>query len=311
MNPRISLEFPQNIKINETVIINYTVDWIHEDGTILYILPLNPHGIPLEPRPHRIDEHGDIRYLDIYGNDVLTAPKIRLTSEFIMLTDSIKPKSIEAATHVQYMRIRYAGEPIFFSNETIHGSIKFQLKQPLMHHMDYISIAFHNATRFGLTLQLSQTEYGVRVEQFVSGVFRSPTYTMSGLSFNDTTQKWSRGDQEFETLPNGLPDYIPKPQPISQSAPPSTEIRRPFSLPQEHWGGFAEFLRSVEKNQDIKITKEWLMDRNATEDFVGDFLNAYPEFLTKNIIFSNFFIYPMPSAVDLYDFIVYGHYNTQ
>ena len=47
VNPRISLEFPQNIKINETVIINYTVDWIHEDGTILYILPLNPHGIPL------------------------------------------------------------------------------------------------------------------------------------------------------------------------------------------------------------------------------------------------------------------------
>ena len=48
VNPRISLEFPQNIKINETVIINYTVDWIHEDGTILYILPLAyPHGIPL------------------------------------------------------------------------------------------------------------------------------------------------------------------------------------------------------------------------------------------------------------------------
>ena len=141
-----------------------------------------------------------------------------------MLTDSIKPKSIEAATYVQYMRIRYAGEPIFFSNETIHGSIKFQLKQPLMHHMDYISIAFHNATRFGLTLQLSQTEYGVRVEQFVSGVFRSPTYTMSGLSFNDTTQKWSRGDQEFETLPNGLPDYIPKPRPIPQSAPPSNLV---------------------------------------------------------------------------------------
>ena len=53
------------------------------------------------------------------------------------------------------------------------------------------------------------------------------------------------------------------------------------------------------------------MAENSAEDFVDDFLNAYPEFLTKNIIFSNFFIYPMPSAVDLYDFIVYGHYNTQ
>ena len=311
VNPGISLEFPQNIKINETVIINYTVDWINEDGTIRYFLPLDPHGIPLKQQPYRIDENGDIRYLDIYGNDVLTAPKIRLTSEFIMLTDSIKPKSIEAATYVQYMRIRYAGEPIFFSNETIHGSIKFQLTQPLMHHMDYISIAFHNATRFGLTLQLSQTEYGVRVEQPVSNVFRSPTYTMSGLSFNDTTQKWSRGDQEFETLPNGLPDYIPKPRPIPQSAPPSNEIRNPFSLPREDWEHFAEFLRSVEKNEGMQINKGWLMAENSAEDFVDDFLNAYPEFLTKNIIFSNFFIYPMPSAVDLYDFIVYGHYNTQ
>ena len=116
---------------------------------------------------------------------------------------------------------------------------------------------------------------------------------MSGLSFNDTTQKWSRGDQEFETLPNGLPDYIPKPRPISQSAPPSNEIRSPSYIPQIGWEHFAEFLRSVEKNESIQITKEWLMDENLTEDFVDDFFNAYPEFLTKNIFFSNLFLYPM------------------
>ena len=41
------------------------------------------------------------------------------------------------------------------------------------------------------------------------------------------------------------------------------------------------------------------MAENSAEDFVDDFLNA-SEFLTKNIIFSNFFIYPMPSAVSVF-----------
>ena len=311
MSPIISLEIPKYIKFNETAIINYTVDWINDDGTPLYLAPDGNAG---NPRPYRIDENGAIRYIGYDGNDVSFTMYVFLNSEFTMLTDSFKPESIEAGTYIQYMRILYAGEPIFFNNETIHGSIKFQLTRPLVFHESHFYVWFKNTIGAPASLQLSPTEYGVLVENFVPGAKQSemihnPPY--SGLSFNDTTQKWSRGDQEFETLPNGLPDYIPKPRPIPQSAPPSNEIRNPFSLPREDWEHFAEFLRSVEKNEGMQINKGWLMAENSAEDFVDDFLNAYPEFLTKNIIFSNFFIYPMPSAVDLYDFIVYGHYNTQ
>ena len=311
MNPIISLEIPKYIKFNETVIINYTVDWIDDDGTPRYLAPGGDAG---NLRPYRIDENGAIRYIGHDGNDVSITPYMLLTSEFTMLTDSFKPESIEAGTYIQYMRIGYAGEPIFFNNETIHGSIKFQLTRPLVFHESYFYVWFKNDTGIPALLHLSPTEYGALAEKFAPGTKQftmSYTTPYSELSFNDTTKKWSRGDQEFETLPNGLPDYIPKPRPIQQPAPPSNEIRSPSYIPQIEWDGLAEFLRSVEKNQDIQITKEWLMNENLTEDFVDDFLNAYPEFLTKNIIFSNFFIYPMPSAVDLYDFIVYGHYNTQ
>ena len=310
MTPIISLEIPKYIKFNETVIINYTVDWINDDGTPLYLAPDGNAG---NPRPYRIDENGAIRYIGYDGNDVSFTMYMFLNSEFTMLTDSFKPESIEAGTYIQYMRILYAGEPIFFNNETIHGSIKFQLTRPLVFDKTHFHVWFKNATGVLASLQLFSTEYGVLFEKFVPRAKQSVSSytTYSELYFNDTTQKWSRGDQEFETLPNGLPDYIPKPRPIQQPAPPSNEIRRPFSLPQEDWEHFAEFLRSVEKNEGMQINKGWLMAENSAEDFVDDFLNAYPEFLTKNIIFSNFFIYPMPSAVDLYDFIVYGHYNTQ
>ena len=312
MNPIrcISLEIPKYIEINETAIINYTVDWINDDGTPLYIAPDGNAG---NPRPYRIDENGAIRYIGYDGNDVSITLYMFLNSEFTMLTDSFKPESIEAGTYMQYMRILYAGEPIFFNNETIHGSIKFQLTRPLVFDESHFYVWFKNATGISASLQLYSTEYGALVEKFVPGAKQSATSynpPYSGLSFNDTTQKWSRGDQEFETLPNGLPDYIPKPQPIPQSVPPSTEIRSPFSLPREHWEDFAEFLRSVEKNQDIEITKEWLMAENSAEDFVDDFLNAYPEFLTKNIIHTDSFYISHASAVDMHEFYVYGYYNT-
>ena len=292
MTPIISLEIPKYIKFNETVIINYTVDWINDDDTPLYLAPDGNAG---NPRPHRIDENGAIRYIGYDGNDVSITPYMLLNSEFTMLTDSFKPKSIEAGTYIQYMRILYAGEPIFFNNETIHGSIKFQLTRSLVFDETHFHVWFKNATGVLASLQLFSTESGVIAEKFVPSAKQSVSSytTYSELYFNDTTQKWSRGDQEFETLPNGLPDYIPKPWPIPQSAQSSTEIRSPFSLPQEYWEDFAEFLRSVEKGQGIQITKEWLIDENVAEDFVDDFLNVYPEFLPKNIIFSNFFIYPM------------------
>ena len=292
MTPIISLEIPKYIKFNETVIINYTVDWINDDGTPLYLVP---DGNASNPIPHRIDENGVIRYIGYDGNDVSITPYMLLNSEFTMLTDSFKPESIEAGTYIQYMRILYAGEPIFFNNETIHGSIKFQLTRPLVFDKTHFHVWFKNATGVLASLQLFSTEYGVLFEKFVPRAKQSvSSYTIySELYFNDTTQKWSRGDQEFETLPNGLPDYIPKPRSIPQSAQSSTEIRSPMYIPQIGWNDFAKFLRSVEKSQDIQITKEWLMDKNVAEDFVDDFFNAYPEFLTKNIIFSNFFIYPI------------------
>ena len=63
------------------------------------------------PRPYRIDENGAIRYIGY--DDVSITLYMFLNSEFTMLTDSFKPESIEAGTYMQYMRILYAGEPIW------------------------------------------------------------------------------------------------------------------------------------------------------------------------------------------------------
>ena len=284
MSPIISLEVPRDIKINETSIINYTVDWLYDDGTPLYLISsIDIHGNPYD-RSYR-NENGDIRYLDIYGNDVMVVPKIILNSEFIMLTDSFKPKAIDASPHIRYLKVVYHGEPIFFTNETVHGSIKFQLTRPLVHTVSNFHVWVHNT---GLTLQLTPTEHGVKaMSRSDPGSTRSGYHDSTqyfGLSFNHTTQKWFSGDREFETLPSGLPDYIPKPQPVQQFTPPPNVVKEPGYVPQPGWEGFAEFLRSVEKNEGIQITKNWLMDENLSEDFVDDFFNAYPEFSTQNTI---------------------------
>ncbi len=302
VSPFISLEVSRDIKINETSIINYTVDWLDEDGTPQYAVP--------DGRPHRIDENGNIRYLDIHGNDVMVVPKIILHSEFIMLTDSFKPKSIAASPHIRYLKVVYHGEPIFFTNETVHGSIKFQLTRPLVHTDSIFSVGVHDV---GLDLQLTPTEHGVKAISNTDPEFRVSSYRDTtqyfGLSFNHTTQKWFSGDREFETLPSGLPDYIPKPQPVQQFTPPPNVVKEPGYVPQPGWEGLAEFLRSVEKNEGIQITKNWLMDENLSEDFVDDFFNAYPEFSTQNTIFNDFFLPKVTAAAPL-QFYVYGYYNT-
>ena len=284
VSPFISLEVPRDIKINEISIINYTVDWLDEDGTPQYLIPsTDRHGNSLDK--YRIDENGDIRYLDIYGNDVVVVPRITLHSEFIMLTDSFKPKGIDASPHIRYMKVVYHGDPIFFTNETVYGSIKFQLTRPLVHTDSLFSVGIHNT---GLTLQLTPTEHGVKAISTRDPEFRVTSYRDTtqyfGLSFNHTTQKWSSGDREFETLPSGLPDYIPKPQPVQQFTPPPNVVKEPGYVPQPGWESLAEFLRSVEKNEGIQITKNWLMDENLSEDFADDFIDAYPEFSTQNTI---------------------------
>ena len=279
MSPTISLEVPRDIQINETSIINYTVDWLDGDGTPQYLIP--------DGRPHRIDENGNIRYLDIRGNDVVVVPMIILNSEFIMLTDSFKPKAIDASPHIRYMEVVYHGEPIFFTNETVHGSIMFQLTRSLVHPDSLFNVWVHN---IGLDLQLTPTEHGVKAISYTDPEFRVTRYHDStqyfGLSFNHTTQKWFSGDREFETLPSGLPDYIPKPQPVQQFTPPPNVVKEPGYVLQHGWEDLAEFLRSVEKNEGIQITKNWLIDENLSEDFVDDFFNAYPEFSTQNTIFN-------------------------
>ena len=149
---------------------------------------------------------------------------------------------------------------------------------------------FDNNNSIGL---ISHSELGK--DKFYShlGNIDANRYRISILFDNDT-QKWYQDNNiELETLPNGFPNYIPKTTNLPtafnslNAVTNSIGSQEQLYIPQVHWEKFSEYLRSVEKYENIQITREWLMGENLSEDFVNDFFVAYPEFLIHDIMLNH------------------------
>ena len=264
--PMASFTFPRNVTVGETFFINYTIDWVDENGTLLY----------------------PTLYSD--GSNVDFRPLILATNEFSVLNNSFNFLRVMADKNTTHMLAFYNGDSISFSNETIINSIEIQLTENMMYPIDTMYIfagrllqlqLFDNNNSIGL---ISRSE--LDEDKFYSylEIIDANRYRII-ISFDNDTQKWYKDDGiELETLPNGFPNYIPETAnlPMSNSVnnvTNSTGSQEQLYIPQVHWEKFSEYLRSVEKYGDVQITRQWLMTENLSEDFVNDFFVAYPEFL--------------------------------
>ena len=51
-----------------------------------------------------------------------------------------------------------------------------------------------------------------------------------------------------------------------------------FYIPNSGWNDFADYLRFAIPLENISNVRVWLLEQGASEEFVNDFLIAYPEF---------------------------------
>ena len=275
LTPMTTFTFPHNVTVGETFFINYTIDWVDENGTLLY----------------------PTLYSD--GSNIEFYPFILASNEFSVLNNSFNLVRVMADKNASHMLAFYTGNPISFSNETITDSIEIQLTENMMYTLDTMYIfagkflqlqLFDNNNSIGL---ISHSELGK--DKFYShlGNIDANRYRISILFDNDT-QKWYQDNNiELETLPNGFPNYIPKTTNLPtafnslNAVTNSIGSQEQLYIPQVHWEKFSEYLRSVEKYENIQITREWLMGENLSEDFVNDFFVAYPEFLIHDIMLNH------------------------
>ena len=190
--PMASFTFPRNVTVGETFFINYTIDWVDENGTLLY----------------------PTLYSD--GSNIEFYPFILASNEFSVLNNSFNLVRVMADKNASHMLAFYTGNPISFSNETITDSIEVQLTENMLYTLDTMYIfagkflqlqLFDNNNSIGL---ISRSELGE--DKFYSHFdnIDANRYRISILFDNDT-QKWYKGNNiELETLPNGFPNYIPE-----------------------------------------------------------------------------------------------------
>ena len=291
-----SFTFPRNVTVGETFFINYTIDWLNENGTLF-----NP---------------------TLYSNDsnIGFTPFILATNEFSVLNNSFNFLHVMADKNASHMLAFYNGDSISFSNETITDSIEIQLTENMMYTLDTMYIfagrllqlqLIDNNNSIGL---IPRSELGEDNFYSYLEIIDANRYRIL-ISFDNDTQKWYKDDNiELDTLPNGFPNYIPETTNLPTASNSSNTVTNSIGsqeqlyIPQVHWEKFSEYLRSVEKYENVQITREWLMGENLSEDFVNDFFVAYPEFLMHDTIFNDFFL-PQVSATAPSQYFIYGNYE--
>ena len=97
------------------------------------------------------------------------------------------------------------------------------------------------------------------------------------------TRSWLLGEGLSETFADDfLQEYPRFVRDSSGGRSDLPTIPESHYIPKSQWGTFAEFMRNVIQTQNVTSPQGWMLDNNLAENFVTDFLKAYPEFATTS-----------------------------
>jgi len=241
-------EFPDSIRVNQTASIQYTISWYHPNGTAVY---------PPEAAHRREGFEYSFFFFVPDEFTVLNGDK-RFAMRF---ADAYDPH-----TGTEYMIT------VPYSQNGTRGSVDLRMDRPTYHDRDMIRLEDYK-------FQTQRTGDGVILvdHRFLADEYDIRQWIAAAEIKAADPQKrydWRYYDEDAVHVPLAGPARdLPTRGFVFDTSPPEDVY-----LEGKVWPDYADFLRTVIKSGGS--ASDYLVRPDFTQEFIDDFVRAYPEFGT-------------------------------
>ena len=249
-----TIDFPSSISVGQTISIPYTFSWYNSDGT-----PVYTESYPGEK------EH--------FRNRII----VHISDEFTLLNEDKFHMGGQGDMYGSHFKNMYKLYVNYSENGT-SGSIDLRLDKPLSYDRDIVSFGIEGSDHFDF--QTQRTDDGLI---FVEPESLIEQYDLDQLAFTTWHIQWIHKDYDANDINERYDWYyhseeVHKPQTRTDLQVAPSQLEVDFYIPRSGWNDFADYLRFAIPLENIYNTRAWLLEQDASEEFVNDFLIEYPEF---------------------------------
>jgi len=237
-----TIEFPDSVRINQTESIRYALSWYHPNGTATYPDAEDP-----------------------FMEEVFYRIMFFVPDEFAVLNDDKSFVTRIADAYTPHTGTYYQIDVPYSANGTA-GSVDIRLDRPFYHDRDVI--VFH-----GYALQTQRTGDGavlVGYDSLTDEYDIRQSELLFGYNQEDPLQRYSYVYKDEDAV------HMPDDRTARQTA--DAGQGEDIYLEERMWPDYADFLRWAIKGGGS--ASDYLVRPDFTQEFIDDFVWAYPEFGT-------------------------------